>query len=418
MTRRPRPCWRCSSRRSGVVLRAAATGGSTRPGALAWRDGGAVAVVVAADGYPAAPRTGDLVEGVAEAERLEGVTVVHAGTALDEHGRLRDRRRPGALRDRGGRGRGRRPAPGPTRGSRRSGSPAPSTAPTSPPRSSADRERRGRDRAHVGRGASPVSASGPIPNVLATRYAGADLAAIWSPEHKIVLERRLWIAVLKAQRDLGVAVPGRRRRGLRGGGRRRRPRVDRRPRAGHPARREGTHRGVLRARRPRAHPQGDDLARPHRERRAAPGAGLPGARAGADGGGAGPARTARRGARHAGDGRPLAQRGRPGDHARQAVRHRRGRDAGRARPARGAAAPLPAARHQGPDGDRPGHARPAGRGRGEARGARAAGRRAPRLRAGAHQRRPGLPAQPGLRRGLRRWSSSPPGRRTWPPRSG
>ncbi len=46
-----------------------------------------------------------------------------------------------------------------------------------------------------------------VPNVLATRYAGAELAAIWSPEHKIVLERRLWIAVLKAQRDLGVDVP-------------------------------------------------------------------------------------------------------------------------------------------------------------------------------------------------------------------
>ncbi len=46
-----------------------------------------------------------------------------------------------------------------------------------------------------------------VPNVLATRYAGADLAAIWSPEHKIVLERQLWIAVLKAQKDLGIDVP-------------------------------------------------------------------------------------------------------------------------------------------------------------------------------------------------------------------
>lgn len=46
-----------------------------------------------------------------------------------------------------------------------------------------------------------------VPNVLATRYAAADLAAIWSPEHKIVLERQLWIAVLKAQRDLGIEVP-------------------------------------------------------------------------------------------------------------------------------------------------------------------------------------------------------------------
>ena len=50
-------------------------------------------------------------------------------------------------------------------------------------------------------------ASVSVPNVLATRYAGADLAEIWSPEHKIVLERQLWIAVLKAQRDLGVDVP-------------------------------------------------------------------------------------------------------------------------------------------------------------------------------------------------------------------
>jgi adenylosuccinate lyase len=46
-----------------------------------------------------------------------------------------------------------------------------------------------------------------LPNVLATRYASAELAGIWSPEHKIVLERQLWIAVLKAQRDLGIDVP-------------------------------------------------------------------------------------------------------------------------------------------------------------------------------------------------------------------
>jgi adenylosuccinate lyase len=46
-----------------------------------------------------------------------------------------------------------------------------------------------------------------VPNVLASRYAGADLVRIWSPEHKIVLERQLWVAVLRAQRDLGVDVP-------------------------------------------------------------------------------------------------------------------------------------------------------------------------------------------------------------------
>ena len=46
-----------------------------------------------------------------------------------------------------------------------------------------------------------------VPNVLATRYAAPDLARIWAPEHKVVLERRLWVAVLRAQRDLGVDVP-------------------------------------------------------------------------------------------------------------------------------------------------------------------------------------------------------------------
>src|SRR5690242_3375769 len=51
------------------------------------------------------------------------------------------------------------------------------------------------------------SATVTVPNVLASRYASAELARIWSPEHKIVLERQLWIAVLRAQRDLGVDVP-------------------------------------------------------------------------------------------------------------------------------------------------------------------------------------------------------------------
>jgi adenylosuccinate lyase len=46
-----------------------------------------------------------------------------------------------------------------------------------------------------------------VPNVLAARYASADLVALWSPEEKVRMERRLWIAVLAAQRDLGVAVP-------------------------------------------------------------------------------------------------------------------------------------------------------------------------------------------------------------------
>jgi adenylosuccinate lyase len=46
-----------------------------------------------------------------------------------------------------------------------------------------------------------------VPDVLAARYASAELVGIWAPEEKIRMERRLWLAVLRAQRDLGVPVP-------------------------------------------------------------------------------------------------------------------------------------------------------------------------------------------------------------------
>ena len=46
-----------------------------------------------------------------------------------------------------------------------------------------------------------------IPNVLAGRYASESMANLWSPAHKVVLERQLWLAVLRAQDELGVSVP-------------------------------------------------------------------------------------------------------------------------------------------------------------------------------------------------------------------
>jgi adenylosuccinate lyase len=52
-----------------------------------------------------------------------------------------------------------------------------------------------------------VTITVPIPNVLANRYASDDMVAIWSPEAKIVAERRLWIAVMYAQAELGVTLP-------------------------------------------------------------------------------------------------------------------------------------------------------------------------------------------------------------------
>ena len=46
-----------------------------------------------------------------------------------------------------------------------------------------------------------------IPNVLASRYASEQMKKLWSAKHKIVMERQLWIAVMKAQKDLGVDIP-------------------------------------------------------------------------------------------------------------------------------------------------------------------------------------------------------------------
>lgn len=46
-----------------------------------------------------------------------------------------------------------------------------------------------------------------ISNVLAGRYASTAMVDIWSPENKIIMERDLWISVMKAQRELGIDIP-------------------------------------------------------------------------------------------------------------------------------------------------------------------------------------------------------------------
>ena len=45
-----------------------------------------------------------------------------------------------------------------------------------------------------------------VPNVLAQRYASPPVRALWSESGRILLERELWIAVLKAQREMGLDV--------------------------------------------------------------------------------------------------------------------------------------------------------------------------------------------------------------------
>ena len=72
---------------AGLLYRAA-TGSLDLAEDLHWSAGAAVAVVLASEGYPATPRTGDVISGIAEASGLEGVHVVQAGTAVDGEGRL------------------------------------------------------------------------------------------------------------------------------------------------------------------------------------------------------------------------------------------------------------------------------------------------------------------------------------------
>ncbi|MBD0292215.1 MAG: adenylosuccinate lyase [Jiangellaceae bacterium] len=52
-----------------------------------------------------------------------------------------------------------------------------------------------------------MSGKPSIPDVLAARYASPVMVSLWSPEHKVLLERRLWLAVLRAQQELGVPGP-------------------------------------------------------------------------------------------------------------------------------------------------------------------------------------------------------------------
>ncbi len=54
---------------------------------------------------------------------------------------------------------------------------------------------------------TPSPAATPIPNVLAERYVSPAMKDVWSQHGRVALERDFWIAVMKAQRDLGVPIP-------------------------------------------------------------------------------------------------------------------------------------------------------------------------------------------------------------------
>jgi phosphoribosylamine--glycine ligase len=68
-------------------LLAQAAGGELA-GEPTFSDDAAVTVVLASEGYPESPRTGDVITGLDEANALEGVTVFAAGVGQDEEGHL------------------------------------------------------------------------------------------------------------------------------------------------------------------------------------------------------------------------------------------------------------------------------------------------------------------------------------------
>ncbi len=93
-----------------LVLMQAAAAGQLGHVSVRWRDEAALAVVMAARGYPGKPETGTEIRGLA-AVASEGVEIFHAGTAIRDGrlvsagGRVLERHRHGKRRHRGGRAR-------------------------------------------------------------------------------------------------------------------------------------------------------------------------------------------------------------------------------------------------------------------------------------------------------------------------
>ena len=55
---------------------------------IEWERGPAVCVVLAAKGYPDAPRKGDVIDGLDDAATVPGAAIFHAGTTRDQRGRI------------------------------------------------------------------------------------------------------------------------------------------------------------------------------------------------------------------------------------------------------------------------------------------------------------------------------------------
>ena len=72
----------------GHLLMAAATHTLSTHPPLVWNPGFAVTVVIAAHGYPANARSGDVIHGLEHAAEVAGVDVFHAGTSVSDDGMI------------------------------------------------------------------------------------------------------------------------------------------------------------------------------------------------------------------------------------------------------------------------------------------------------------------------------------------
>jgi phosphoribosylamine--glycine ligase len=55
---------------------------------IKWKEGSSACVVLASEGYPSKPRTGDVIEGLEQANEVTGVEVFHAGTSFSSTGQI------------------------------------------------------------------------------------------------------------------------------------------------------------------------------------------------------------------------------------------------------------------------------------------------------------------------------------------
>ena len=67
---------------------AAATGSLATHPSVVWSPDAAVTVVIAAEGYPANPKTGGIITGIEAAGEVVGVDVLHAGTTVQDDGAI------------------------------------------------------------------------------------------------------------------------------------------------------------------------------------------------------------------------------------------------------------------------------------------------------------------------------------------